>query len=284
MSYRNTPTAPSAGDGSSTATLEAAREHARRQAAAAAGTVISVPASQARDLPDGVEASRVVWDEVLPAGGYAARRLPRGAVLRVTDLEGLASVALVVHRAEHPAERLNVADTVKVQWQAYLQEHTVLLSGMGRVLMTIIADTAAGHDALCGCTTAATSGGVWSDRPNGRDLLCLGLAKWGLGRRDLPPNLTLFTPVRVGADGSLHLERQVRPGAFVELRAELDVLVTLANTVHPLDDRDPPMLTPARLTAWRAEPPGPDDPVRTSSPERERAFLNNDELLAGGAR
>ena len=35
-----------------------------------------------------------------------------------------------------PAERLNVADTVKVQWQAYLGAGRLLLSDMGRVLMT----------------------------------------------------------------------------------------------------------------------------------------------------
>jgi uncharacterized protein YcgI (DUF1989 family) len=27
---------------------------------------------------------------------------------------------VLVYNAEHPTERLNVADTVKVQWQAYL--------------------------------------------------------------------------------------------------------------------------------------------------------------------
>jgi uncharacterized protein YcgI (DUF1989 family) len=72
-------------------------------------------------------------------------------------------------------------------------------------------------------------------------------------------------------------------GAQVTLRAEIDLLVTVANTGHPLDDRGLTP-TPLRVTAWHDEPTGVDDPTRASTPERHRAFLNNDELLAGGAR
>ncbi|MFZ4517506.1 MAG: urea amidolyase associated protein UAAP1 [Microthrixaceae bacterium] len=277
MEYRKTSDpAPS------TATLEAAREHARSLAGAATTTSATVPSTRATDLPDGVAAADVVWDELVPPGGYAARRLPRGTLLGLVDLEGDACVALVVHRAEHPAERLNVADTVKVQWQAYLGPGALLLSDMGRVLMTVVEDTSGHHDALCGTTNATTRGGAWSDSPSGRDLLCLGLAKHGLGRRDLPPNVNLFRSVRVADDGELLPEPSTVPGAHVTLRAELDVLVTVANVAHPLDDTSAPV-TPVRLTAWRA--PVPDrDPIRRSTPERERAFENTDELLVGGAR
>jgi urea carboxylase-associated protein 2 len=268
----------------STSTLEAARAHARSQTGTkgASNGAVTVPASAAIDLPEGVVAGAVIWDELVPGGGYASRRVPRGAVVRITDVDGDACVALAVHRAESTAERLNVADTVKVQWQAYLGEGALLLSDMGRSLMTIVADTSDGHDALCGVTTRATAPGAWEAMPNGRDLLALGLAKHGLERRDLPPSINLFTAVRVEADGSLVLDGSSPAGAHVELRADLDVVLTLANTRHPLDDRDA-ITTPARVTAWTSPHPTP-DPFRDTSPERRRAFENDDELLAGGAR
>jgi uncharacterized protein YcgI (DUF1989 family) len=153
---------------------------------------------------------------------------------------------------------------------------------MGRVLATVVEDDGVGHDALCGCSTRSTTGGAWSDRPSGRDLLCLGLAKHGLERRDLPPNLNLFAAVRVGADGALERDPTATPGAAVTLRAEMDLIVTVADVAHPLDPPDT-AVTPVRLTAWRAPFPT-EDPLRTSSPERTRAFQNTDELLAGGAR
>jgi urea carboxylase-associated protein 2 len=267
----------------STATLESARAHARSLVDAAAPAGVTVPSTTATDLPEDVDPDTVIWDEVVPAGGYAARRIPRGARLRATDLEGHGSLALVLHRADHPAERLNVADTVKIQWQAYLGPGALLLSDMGRVLATITEDTAGRHDALCGCSTRATGGGAWSNTPNGRDLLCLGLAKHGLDRRDLPPNVTFFAEVRVDDDGALHFDPAVRPGAHVTLRAEVDLLVTVADVPHPLAGPDPEV-TPVRLTAWTGRPTTPDDGFRATSPERTRAFENTDELLAGGAR
>lgn len=269
-------------DTPSTATLESARAHARSLADTATGTGVVVPAADAVDLPEGVERDEVIWDEVVPAGGYASRRVPRGSRIRFVDLEGDACLALVLHRAEHPAERLNVADTVKVQWQAYLGVSSLLLSDMGRVLATVVEDDGADHDALCGCSTRAATGGAWTERPSGRDLLCLGLAKHGLARRDLPPNINLFAGVRVAEDGSLERRRGSTPGAQVTLRAELDLIVTVADVAHPLDDPSTPV-TPVRLTAWRAPTVTP-DPHRTSTPERTRAFENTDELLAGGAR
>lgn len=267
----------------STATLESARAHARSQADAADAPGVTIPSTTATDLPDGVEPRQVVWDEVVPGGGYAARRVPRGGRIRLVDTDGGGCVALVLHRADHPAERLNVADTVKIQWQAYLGLGALLLSDMGRVMATIVEDAGGRHDALCGCTNRMTAGGAWSDTPNGRDLLCLGLAKHGLARRDLPPNLNLFTSVRVADDGSLEVDPVSDPGAHVTLRAELDLLVTVANVAHPLDPRDAE-ITPVRVTAWSDRPSDPADPFRTSTPERTRAFENTDELLAGGSR
>jgi len=262
-----------------TNTLAGARDHARGQAGEHGGpsTDAAVP-------------GRVVWTDFVGPGDYAAVRLPRGAVLRLTDLEGDACVQLLVHNARQPAERLNVADTVKVQWQAYPGAGSLLLSDMGRVLMTVVEDTSAGHDALCGCTNrsteAARSGGEsgpWSAHPGARDLLLLGLAKHGLTRRDLPPCLDLFRGVRVADDGSLHLRPPGAPGATVALRAEVDVIVTLAVVRHPLDPRPGSSAGDVHIRAVTAPRPDP-DPFRDTTPERRRAFENSDESRAGGLR
>lgn len=280
-------TDPSHGDPATspgTDTLAAAREHARRQAAEHDRLTITMPPQSATDLPEGIDASQVIWHEVIPPRGYASQRLPRGAHLRIDDTDGDGCVAVVVHRADQPAERLNVADTVKVQWQAYPAEGTLLLSGMGRVLASIVEDSSGRHDALCGCTNQGSveGSGAWTPAPSTRDLLCLGLVKQGLERRDLPPNLNLFAAVRVLEDGTLVLDPTPAPGAHVTLRAEMPLIVTLANAPHPLDDRPEPSVTSVRCTAWRTPEHGPstEDPLRTATPERERAFLNTDAELA----
>jgi uncharacterized protein len=271
-----------------TATVSGARHHARGQSGRRAPSQPTVPVTAATDLPEGVAPAELLWDETLVAGGYAARVVPRGARVRLVDVAGDTNVSLVLHHARRTAERLNVADTVKLQWSAYPGRGSLLLSDMGRVLATVLfedSDTDA-LDVFCGALTPATARarygatGNATPTPSGRDRLLLGLAKHDLGRRDLPPAANLFRSVRVGADGSLRLvDGASHPGAAVTLRAELDLLVTLAATPHPLDDRPGYPGGPVRVTAWRGEPAGADDPARSASPEAARAFANTDDVL-----
>lgn len=266
---------------SGTSTTYGARAHARAQDGASVATKPTIPARDAVDLPAGVRAEGVVWDETIGGGGYASRVLARGTRLRLTDLEGDACVNLLVYNAGAPLERLNVADTVKVQWNAYLGPGSLLLSDMGRVLMSIERDTCGRHDALCGCSNERSnerrygSGGNHGPFPNARDRFLIALAKHGLSRKDVAPCVNLFKGVRVDADGSTRLIRPGPvPGQYVELRAEMDVLVALANTPHVLDERPSYTATSVRVTAWRGSTTAEDDPIRTASPEALRAFQN----------
>jgi uncharacterized protein YcgI (DUF1989 family) len=153
---------------------------------------------------------------------------------------------------------------------------------MGRVLAAVTADTSGRHDAFCGTSTAGANERRYGDGapdgpcPNGRDHFGVALAKHGLDRRDIAPNLNLFKGVRVQADGGLAFEGGGRRGAHVELRAELPLLVSLVNVPHPLDPRPDYEVTPLRVTAWRGSPAAPDDPIRTATPEAIRAYQNTE--------
>ncbi|MDF0544254.1 urea carboxylase-associated family protein [Sphingobium sp. H39-3-25] len=258
----------------------AARDHAR----AMAGTVVEAmpllpPAAD--DLPADVPAQDLLWEETIAAGGYATRRLARGSRLRLIDLQGDACASLLLFNAEMPTERLNVADTVKIQWNAYLGAGKLLLSDMGRVLMSIIVDGAGSHDTFCGTSNAATNEAKYGEGrnsgtfPNGRDRLLLGAAKHGLGRRDVHPCVNLFKGTRIEADGTITpLVGPYEAGRSLILRAEMDVIVIIANCPHVLDPREEWTVTPLRVSAWRGPVTPVDDAVRTATPEGLRAFLN----------
>jgi urea carboxylase-associated protein 2 len=253
-------------------TPAAAREHARAQA--------NGQKMIAATVPPGILRRDVLWDEKLDAGDYASRVLMRGSRLRITDLEADGCVNFLVFNADHPIERLNVADTVKVQWNAYLAEGKLLLSDMGRVLMSVVADTSGRHDLLCGASSEKSNarkygaGANYSSFPNARDRFLLALAKHGLGRKDIPPSMSFFKQVKVEPDGALKFEQEASAGAYIELRAEMNVLVVLANIPHILDPRPRYTCGTVRITAWRGQPASPDDPIRTSTPEALRAFEN----------
>ncbi|TIX49823.1 urea amidolyase associated protein UAAP1 [Alteraurantiacibacter aquimixticola] len=258
----------------------AARDHAR----AMAGTVVEampVLPPVAPDLPEGVAAGDLLWEETVAPGGYATRKLARGSRLRLIDIEGDACASLLIYNAEMPSERLNVADTVKVQWNAYLNAGKLLLSDMGRVMMSILEDDATTHDAFCGTSNAATNEAKYGEGrnsgafPNGRDRLLLGSAKHGLHRRDVHPCINLFKGTKIEADGTITpLVGPFEGGRKLVLRAEMDVIVVLANCPHVLDPRDEWTVSPLRISAWRGPVTGENDPIRTATPEGLRAFEN----------
>jgi uncharacterized protein YcgI (DUF1989 family) len=175
-----------------------ARQHALSQAGTVVRAMPTIPASAARDLPGGVGAAEVVWDETIDGGEYCARILKRGTRLRIINLDGDACVNCLVFNADRPIERLNVADTAKVQWNAYLGKGSLLLSDMGRVLMSFTDDTSGQHDLLCGASNEASNtrkyrrGQNYSRCPSARDRFLLALLKFGMGKKDIPPNVNLF--------------------------------------------------------------------------------------------
>ena len=253
------------------------------------GTVVqampTLPPSAARDLPEGVAAGDVVWDETFAAGDYGSRVLKRGTRLRLLDLQGDACCQFIVHNAREPFERLNIADTVKVQWNGYLGEGKLLLSDMGRVLMSITRDTSGHHDTFCGPSTAWSNvrrygeGENHSKHPSGRDRFVLSMLKHGLGKKDVAGSINFFKNVRIGDDGSLHFTQRPPSPAVIELRAEMDVLISLANCPHVLDPRSVYTATPLRVIAFRGLPTPIDDPIRNAGPENQRAFENVDDYL-----
>ena len=276
-----------------TADTHGARDHARAQAGRVAATQPTVPAPSLADPPPGVAAADVVWDETIGAGGYASRAVPRGTHVRLVDVDGDTCAGLLLHRADRPAERLNVADTVKLQWQAYPGPGYLLLSDMGRVLATVVADSCGAHDMFCGTSNRLDTGRRYGDGaahgpyPSGRDRFVVALAKHGLGEADVAPNVNLFAAVRIEPDGAVAFTPAAsRPGAEVVLRAEQDLIVTVVAVPHRLDPRAAYTAGPVRITAWRSGRAGPDDPARTATPEAARAFENTDEVqrLVGAAR
>ena len=248
-----------------TATTAGARAHAREQHGKTAETMRHVPAGSApahllAGLPgaEGDDGASPTWAESLAFGRYTTMSLARGTRIRLADTAGDACVHALLYRAGAPYERLNIADTVKVPWQAYPAAGHPLLSDAGRLMATIVTDTSSRHDALTGATTLAGNtakygaGTAHSTSPAARELLTLGALKNGLGPRDVAPSLSFFKGITVDPAGSVTFTGSAGPGAAVELLLQMDVVLVLANTAHPLDPRPDFTGTAVDIVAWRA--------------------------------
>jgi uncharacterized protein len=223
-----------------------------------------------------------IHDEEIAPGGYWTTRLRRGEGLRVVDPRGDAAVALVAWNAAETSERINVADTMKVQWSARICKGRVVLTEMGRVAFSVTEDSSGAHDAIVGPSTAASMAAMHGPGPwrNSRDNFVAAALKLGLERRDVPACLTLFAPTVVRADGSLGwVPARRQPGQFVDLRAELDLWVVLSHCPHPLDTIAPSALGAVHAIRFVAPPAATDDACRNAGPEARRAFAATERYL-----
>lgn len=232
---------------------------------------------------------RVIWEEDIPGGAHWSFDMKRGTTLRVTDIEGGANLSVLFYNRDEKLERYNMADTLKAQHTAHLTKGFVCYSDMGRVLCSITEDSCGWHDTVCGMTDAVQVLAKYGEaryqkhlnamHRNGRDSFLIELGKWGLGKRDIVANVNLFSKVSADGEGNLifHPGNSV-VGDFVDLRFEMDTLVVLAATQHPLDPNPQYQPKPVKLTAWRSELPDEYDYCRNFRPENQRGF-HNTELL-----
>jgi len=269
-----------------TGTVFTARNDARAQGGKVAEAMPYLPASSTPFPPPGVSPDTLTWAETVAGGNYTHKVVARGTRVRLEDVTGDACAHVLVYNALEPWERLNVADTVKIPWQAYLGAGHPLLSGDGRVLATIVGDDSGCHDALCGTSTAQANQARYGDSapqgpsPSGRELFTLAAAKHGLAPRDLPPSVSFFKGVRVGPNGGLTFTGGAGPGTSVEFLAELPLIILIANVPHPVDPRPRYTCGPLRVHAWTSRPTGPADPRWDATPEALRYYLNTADYAA----
>lgn len=226
----------------------------------------------------------ILWEEELRGGQTWSAELERGMALRLTDIAGGANVSALFYNSQQPAERYNMPDTLKAQHIARLTEGFVLYSDMGRILCSITADSVGWHDPIGGTLNANHVREKYGEKTyqkfrnewtqSSREALLLELAKYSLGPRDLTPTLNLFSKVQVDEKGVMHyVPGNSKPGDFVELRAEMKVLVLLSANHHPMEPGNVYAPKPVRLTVKRVATPAEDDPCRVSRPENGRGFI-----------
>jgi urea carboxylase-associated protein 2 len=234
---------------------------------------------------DTIDADRVVHQELLPGARNWSFIIRRGFALRLTDRRGGANCSVLMYNAHEKLERYNMADTLKAQHTAFLTRGHVCYSDMGRILCSIVDDSCGWHDTFCGISNDASVRAKYGEaryqehrnafHRSGRELFLIELGKWGLGRRDLVPNINFFSKVTVDDAGAMHFDTEhSKAGDHVDLRAEMDTLVVLNTCPHPMNPSTEWAPPPVELTIYRADPVADDDVCRNSCDENRRGFAN----------
>lgn len=200
-----------------------------------------------------------VLDQTIPAGEPYLLKFKQGQTLRIVDVEGNQAVDVIFYNANDPSEHYSATETLLRQGGIYLTTGSVLYSDTGNSMLTIIADTCGRHDTLGGACAAESNTVRYALQKkfmhSCRDnyLIALQEADCGLGKRDLVPNINFFMNVPVTSSGQLTFADGVSgPGKYVELRAEMDIIMLVSNCPqlnNPCNAYNP---TPARFLLWDA--------------------------------
>ncbi len=201
----------------------------------------------------------ILSDETVAPGAPWSGIVEAGALLRIVDLEGRQGVDFLCYNADRPEERYNAPNTIKAAGQLHLEAGTVLYSDYANPMMTIVADSCGGHDTIGGGCSSWSNEMLYGVKgvPGCRENFLQAVAPYGLGWRDLAPNVNFFCSVPVYESGrladSVFVEGRSRAGDYVELRAEMKVLVAISNCPqvnNPCNDGRP---SPIRVIVRAAE-------------------------------
>ena len=189
-------------------------------------------------------------DVTVQPGQPWGRRMAKGERLRITDLEGKQAVDFLCFDAADTSDRYNAANTIKLNAKLFIEKGSILVSEQAHTLFTVVEDSCGKHDTIGGCCSAPMNL-LRYGKPgphNCRDTFVAALKPFGLGARDIVANVNFFMYVPVLADGHTAItEGGSKPGDFVELVAERDVIAVVSNCAqifNPCNGFNP---TPVRI-------------------------------------
>ena len=211
-----------------------------------------VSVSAARD------AARALHDYFVPANAPFSCLVKKGQSIRIVDLEGQQAVDTLFYNAHDFAERYSSQDTLRVQGSAYVSTGTRLISCEGNVMATVTADTCGRHDTsagACSCEANTVRFGHQVKYLHAcRENFLVEVMKHGMSKRDIVPNINFFMNVPVEPSGALAIVDGISsPGDYVELKAEMDVLLVISNCPqinNPCNGFNP---TPIQVLVFGAE-------------------------------
>ncbi|HEY4361238.1 MAG TPA: urea amidolyase associated protein UAAP2 [Bryobacteraceae bacterium] len=214
--------------------------------------------------PSKLEAAHATYSAEVPAGEPWIHEVRKGQYLRIVDLQGNQAVDTLFYNAHDYADRYSAQDTIRAQANLYLTTGTRLISSGGNALATIVADTCGRHDTLGGaCATESNMVRYALAKRHMhacRNSFLKAILEWDqqrpgriLEKRDIASNINFFMNVPVTPEGKLTFEDGIsEPGKYVEVRAEMDVLVLISNCPqlnNPCNAYNP---TPIQVLIWEA--------------------------------
>lgn len=205
--------------------------------------------------------SSINFSTIVPGGNHYSLIIKRGTRMLITDINGGGNLSTIFYNVNNITERYNMADTIKSQRNIHIRNGTALYSDMGRIFCMVISDNCGCHDTIGGMTNSAIAEKKYGTATyqdfrndmhrNSQDGFLIELSKYGLGKRDIIPNINFFSKLTVDLDGKLVFhENFSQAGNSIELFFMMNTLMVVAACQHPSDPDKEYNPKPISLTGW----------------------------------
>lgn len=199
-----------------------------------------------------------IYDEVMAPKSYVALEMDAGQVLRIEDLEGVQCCDVVAFNRHDYKERYSPSNTVNLNRHVYLGKGKPLYSTRCNTMLTIVEDTVGHHDCVCGSCSPELNRARYGKKAEGkvtcRENLRDAVASYGIPLEDVPYSFNPWMDFPIAEDGSISYgETLSKAGDYIDLRADMDLLVAISNCPQELNPANGYKCTPLRAAIFSGE-------------------------------
>jgi uncharacterized protein len=196
-----------------------------------------------------------LFEKIIAASTAMAFPMNRGQILRVVDAEGQQAADIVAYNRHAPAEGLSTEVTVQILRTSNPQIGQALYSIEWNPMLTIVDDTV---------RTNYLPGEICSDEANFfrygmrgtvncRDNLAAAVAPWGISKSQVHGAFAPFLNMAYMPDGRTLIQEPIsKPGDYVEIRAEMDLLIAVSACPQVLNACNAYKPTPLGVVLYEA--------------------------------
>ncbi len=172
-------------------------------------------------------------EHIIQKKSGAAFRVNKGARFRIVDIEGKQVADLVSFSRTDHNEKLSTGATIDCNHSLAVGRRDTLYSNKYHPMLFVKDDSVGKHDILhppCSRWMYSRLYGIETHHPSCLDNLTKALSKFGIEEKDIGIPFNIFMNTKILPEGKILIEEPLsKPGDYVELRAEMDMIVGISS-------------------------------------------------------
>jgi hypothetical protein len=174
-----------------------------------------------------------IQERIIQKQSGAAFTVNKGARFRIVDIEGKQVADLVSFSKTDHNEKLSTGATIDCNHSLAVGRGDILYTNRYRPMLFVQGDSVGRHDVFhppCSRWMYSRLYGIETHHPSCLDNLTNVLSQFGIEEKDISIPFNIFMNTKILPDGRVLIEEPLsNPGDYIELRAEMDMIVGISS-------------------------------------------------------